>query len=88
MAQDVQGVLAAVQVGGAHIALVVLRRKAPLPGDGQRLPEGGGGAGAKGRAGGGGPLHAVDGYQAAHRLHQQPLLVREIGVNLFFSDHM
>ena len=78
MAQNVQGVFLVAQVGSAHIALVVLGDEAPLLGQLQALFQRGGRAGAKGSAGGGLALHAVNGHQAAHSVHQHVLLVLKI----------
>ena len=61
--------------------------KAHAAGDFQHLIQCCGGAGAKGSPGDGLTLHAVDGHQAAHRLHQHRFFIRKIGLNLL-SDHM
>ena len=83
MAQNVQSVLAVVQVGGAHIAFMVGGDETPFSGQLQSFVQSGGGAGAEGSAGSGFALGALNGDQTADGVHQHLLLVFKISFNSF-----
>lgn len=88
VAQNVQGGLLVVEVGGAHIALVAGGVLQPqLSTQLQGLLQGGGGALAEGLAGLGLPLHAADGHQPGDAVNEQRLFIGKIGFDLFLILH-
>ena len=85
VAENVKGGLLVVEIGGAHVVIVVAGGKAQLFGQLQTLRQGGGGAGAEGHARQGLLPHAANAYQPGDGLHQLSPALRgvKIGVDFF-----
>ena len=88
MAQNVELGGLIIEIGNAHMVVVVPAFKAQIPAQGHGLFQGGLGTGAEGSAGGGFPLHALHVHQPGDGGGQlfPDLGIVKIGVDLFLHD--